>query len=256
MEYKKYANKKGRVLIGGGPRDRQAQAIASRIQSQQHTSGGADSDYIIQELRKELDALKAKPVDASLFTGEQVDGEIRKAVAEAINDIKKHYEGEVSRLEGSNKKLIESVEALNKEKDHLINKHYSFEKDVKEIKEEKVELEKAKQALEERILAKDEIIEVLKRDTSGGGDSQALYKIIEDQGKRIEELTIAVRSGGEVLIEDDPNRPQMEDTFVDPLEEDAGNELESFIDVEDVSLDEKEDMQEKVNKLKEIMGRM
>ena len=47
----------------------------------------------------------------------------------------------------------------------------------------------------------------------------------------------------------------MEETFVDPLELDA-RELEHKIIVEDVSPKKKEDMANKVNKLKSLMGKL
>ena len=55
-------------------------------------------------------------------------------------------------------------------------------------------------------------------------------------------------------ISTDPDRPKMENIFVDPLDKDSGDNLESFIKVEDISKKEKEDISNKVNKLKNLIG--
>jgi hypothetical protein len=55
-----------------------------------------------------------------------------------------------------------------------------------------------------------------------------------------------------VSVETD--RPQMETVFIDPLEGDAGEGLEAHIDVEEVSIEQKENIQDKVSKLKNLLG--
>jgi len=260
MKYQKEFHKKGRVLVGGGPRDRQA-AVQRGMAGPAYSP---DSDYIIQELRKEILELKSKTASTGKgdFTGEQVDEEVRKAVAEALKESEGYFKNKVKELEGNNKKFLENMERLNKDKDQLDQKlrakRERLNKTQYEFEEIKIKLKEAEGRLklaDEKIEAKDEIIEVLKKENEGGGtDTTELQKIIEAQNKKIEDLTMAVVAGGDVVIEDDPDRPQIEDVFVDPLEDGSSEGLVSHIEVEDVSPEKKEDMKEKVSKLKEIMG--
>ena len=55
-----------------------------------------------------------------------------------------------------------------------------------------------------------------------------------------------------VSVETD--RPQMETVFIDPLEGGVGDNLESHIDVEGVSVVQKENIRDKVSKLKNLLG--
>ena len=93
--------------------------------------------------------------------------------------------------------------------------------------EEVNELKKEIAVLKQNLVGKKELIETLKHRTS--------TFVVED-------------------IEQD--RPQMEQQFVDPLEENAGKGLKSHIDVTDILVGEKENMSEKVDKLKGLLGKL
>jgi cell fate (sporulation/competence/biofilm development) regulator YmcA (YheA/YmcA/DUF963 family) len=105
--------------------------------------------------------------------------------------------------------------------------------------------------------------------------------IIKDMNSRIEDITdnfnkkiksleeiISVKS---LIIDDLKNsrshhrdddneaktvgeRPVMEDVFVDPLDSGSGKHLKSFISIESLSVGGKEETENKINKLKKILG--
>ena len=90
-----------------------------------------------------------------------------------------------------------------------------------------------------------------------------LYKYVSSQESYydkdiiIKELKEAMASGGSRVVvpeEADPDRPKMESVFIDPLDKNAGSSLVSHITIEDVSIDEKEKMEDKAAKLRNILG--
>lgn len=193
MEYFKEVEKTdGRVLRTGGPRDLQKQQKLDR-----------ESSFLVERLRKEIENLKAQPVTQTavfegLFTPEQVDAEIRKAVKDALNESKEGY-GKKAKKVG--KKLKEVEEKL------------------KELQENK--------------------------------DSE-IKDLLEEQNRKIEELSrLRLNEQGEY---EDPERPKIEEVFIDPLEDDAGEGLIPHIEIEDISAVKKEKMQQKVDKLRDLIG--
>jgi hypothetical protein len=116
---KEIIKKDGRKLITGGPRDQQRRL----------REANRGQELLIEELRKEISQLKTLPstqaptVNEKLFSGEQVDNEIRKAVTEAlekkekeINKLKK----ELEKIRFQNVELksdVKSQEKLIEEKD-------------------------------------------------------------------------------------------------------------------------------------------
>ena len=87
-----------------------------------------------------------------------------------------------------------------------------------------VKLKKQIAVLEQEVEGKEELINILK--------------------------TRPVIIDGEIVT--DPDRPQMEQAFVDPLEEDAGKGMKASIKIETVVKDE--EVGAKVNKLKDLLG--
>lgn len=193
MKYFKEVEKTdGRVLRTGGPRD---------LQKQQKLD--SESSFLIERLRKEIDGMKTQPVmqtavSEGLFTPEQVDEEIRKAVKDALNESKEGYGKKAKKIA---KELIEA------------------EAQIKELKDKK---------------------------------NSEIKALLEEQNRKIEELSrLRLTDKGEY---EDPERPKIEEVFIDPLEDDAGERLIPHIEIEDVSTAEKEKMQDKVDKLKELMN--
>jgi hypothetical protein len=92
------------------------------------------------------------------------------------------------------------------------------------------------------------------------GDVAELKKQIavleqELEGKRELIETLKTRPAiinGEIIT--DPDRPQMEQVFIDPLEKNAGEGMKASIQVETIVKDE--EVGEKVNKLKDLLGKL
>jgi len=115
---------------------------------------------------------------------------------------------------------------------------------VKEIEELKLKLKKSEEN-EETLLKKLENIE------KAGNDN--ITRLLKKQVETLENLNIPTTIEHKEILAD-PDRPQIEADFIDPLEKHAGEGLELHINVKDVSSNEKEDMVEKVDKLKQLMG--
>ena len=63
-------------------------------------------------------------------------------------------------------------------------------------------------------------------------------------------------SAKEEVYYEDPERPKMETTFIDPLEKDADDGLTAHIDAEEVEVKEKDKIYSNVEKLKGLMGKL
>ncbi len=74
--------------------------------------------------------------------------------------------------------------------------------------------------------------------------------------RRIEELTRAVAASKDSDIGLDPDRPQMEEIFIDPLSKDSGKNLESHVDIKDSTSKEKVNVDVQVDKLKNLLGKL
>ncbi len=73
-----------------------------------------------------------------------------------------------------------------------------------------------------------------------------------------EELITILKSRSHInnITEEGSDRPKMEQQFIDPLEKDSGKGLKSHIDIADVTTSEKDNMSEKVDKLKNLLGKL
>ncbi len=114
----------------------------------------------------------------------------------------------------------------------------------KEIEELKLSLKKSKEN-EETLLKKLEDINKTR--------NEDITRLLKEQVEKLENLNISTTTRYEEIIVD-PDRPQIEEMFIDPLETHSGKGLELHIDVKDVSSGEEEDMFEKVDKLKQLLG--
>jgi len=116
-----------------------------------------------------------------------------------------------------------AVEQAVKETTTSLNKSNQSSMSIEEGSELKEEIA----VLKQNLIGKEELIETLK--------------------------SKVVVSGAEIV---DHERPKMEQQFIDPLEKDAGKGLKSHIDITDVTASEKENMSEKVDKLKNLLGKL
>lgn len=248
----------GRMLRSGGPRDLQRKQMSS-----------IDESLIIKELKSQINDLMSQLNSKGRFTGEEVDDEIRKAVKSAVDYTKKSYNEKISNF----KKQVEELKKVNTELSNNVTSLNSREvgllSEIKSIKSDnKVLLDKVDskyrgimdrlnskiESLNKTIEAKDEIIKVLKnRDLEGAISGDDLAGLIKDQNEKIERLSEAVASGDDFVS--DPDRPKMEEIIIDPLEKDAGKGLKSHITVKKSESDKKDDVQDKVKKLKGLLGK-
>ena len=240
MRYKKdFVKSDGRQLLKGGPRDQQLRAKA--------LSESALTDTLIDqiaELKSEVIRLESGGVGTTpkgLFTPEQVDEEIRKAVSQAMAEatISLKKSGPDPNVEQLIKKYKEQIVQLQSTNDDFSRMHKSIANENTELKdkldkqkqflEEATELQRKIAVLEQELAGKEEVIETLKSRPA----------IIN----------------GEIMMEEDPDRPQMEQAFIDPVEDGAGDGLTSNIISREITRDVDDgEIGEKVNKLKDLLG--
>lgn len=115
---------------------------------------------------------------------------------------------------------------------------------AKVVKEETKKLNDEITSLKEIIKNKDELITTLKSQTA---DYNKLTVLLTEATKK---LNSGVVIPDEPIVESD--RPAMEEVFVDPST--SNEKLESHIGVETVKGTEKKQMDDKVNKLKNLLG--
>ena len=237
IQYKKqFVKSDGRKLMRSGPRDMQARA----------SGGGTDPELVqlltdqITELKAEILAMKSRSGDAAppgFFSPEQVDEEIRKAVEAAVAETAMSLKGNTKNADLAPlvKEYKTQILELQKGNDGLTKLHAKMAEENKTLKEQLAKLE------------------------AETGDFVELKKqiaVLEQEIKGKEELIQALRTApaiidGEVAV--DPDRPQMEQVFVDPLEENAGEGMKSSINIEEVT--NEDDVENKVDKLRDLLGK-
>jgi len=241
IPYKKqFVKSDGRKLNRSGPRD---------MQSRVDVSGGSTDTALVgllttqlAELKSEILAMKSRSGDAppaGFFSPEQVDEEIRKAVQQAVAEAAislKAGDGQNSNMAELVKEYKTQIVGLQEGNDNLSRLHNGMTKESTALKEkisalevelvDVAELKKQIAVLEQELTGKDEVIEILK-------SRPAIYD-------------------GEVIT--DPDRPQMEQVFVDPLEEDSGKGLKSSISIETITKDE--EVTGRVDKLRGLLGKL
>jgi len=234
---KEFVKPDGRKLVSGGPRDLQRRQAGQPLPE-------LDLNNLKKEfhtLREELIKARLQKVPKGFFSPEQVDEEIRKAVEQAVAETmllsKKTNQNNNQNVEQSVQKYKIQIFELQKSKDALIKTNKTevsnntvLKEQVKKLEvdlNEANELKKDIAVLKQNLIGKEELIETLKSKV----------------GSFVEEMV-------------DTNRPKMEQRFIDPLEKDAGEGLESHIDITDVTASEKDNMSEKVDKLKNLLGKL
>jgi chromosome segregation ATPase len=219
ITYNKQKITKDRLISTSGPRDRQ-------IKQQQMSQ--YDNSDLIAELRNQISNLQDKLASSQSggWTDDQVNAEIVKAIKE-----------ETSKYKSENEALILEVSSHEKKLRSAKTKIELLEKDVK--------------SLEEKLDDKNKLIDELKKRKSSETDNN-VTALITEATKKIEALSLQVASSNDITTQ--PDRPQMETVFVDPIEKES--KVESHFDVEDISTSEKEALEEKKNKLKSLLGKL
>ena len=236
ITYNKQVITKDRRVMPSGPRDRQRkQQMEQMVQ--------ADHSELITELRNQITALQDRlaTVPSGGYSAEQVNVEIMKALKEETAELnkqhveeKKHYDKKISELNKEIKAHEKSIVSYEKE-------IASLEKDVSVLKEKLIEKVKRIEFLEEQKPVTDNNVTAL----------------LAEATKKIETLSLQMASAGTadaVIL--DTNRPQMETVFVDPIEKEAKVEKHFDVEVEDVTTNKKEEMAGKVDKLKNLLGKL
>ena len=225
---KEYVKKNGRRLGGSSPRDLQKRQIQ---QSDVY-------ENLIEDLRKEISNLKKElqnnPVEKiGTFTAEQVDADINRVVNETIKELTTKHKDE------SEKKETAFLEFSLKTK-------LKYNKIILEKETECKKLVAAKEKLLTDLRDQNKSLVEKLCEIKESSDPDILNKLTTLL------LEITEKTPSNITVKSD--RPQMEPTFVDPLEIDAGEGLKSHIDVEEVSVVQKENIQDKVSKLKNLLG--
>ena len=237
IPYKKqFVKSDGRKLNRSGPRDMQTRATS-----------GTDPDLVqfltdqVTELKAELIAMKSRGGDTvppGFFSPEQVDEEIRKAVEAAVSEAALSFKGQTKNADMAElvREYKKQIVELQRGNDNLTKLHSTMAKENTDLKEnikqlesesvDVVELQKQIAVLEAQLKSKDDLIDTLKSRPA-----------IMPEGP----------------VEPDPDRPQMEQVFVDPLEENAGEGLKSNINIETIT--KEEDLNGKVDKLRDLLGK-
>lgn len=185
-------------------------------QRQKQELFAGSTNIIIEELITQIKSLKGG------YRGESKSGGYFTA-EEVDEEIRKAVEQTLVEATPSLQKYKLRLAELQERNDLLKDKIKEIKKDNKDFDVLKKEINMLKQI----IVDKEELIEVLKT-----------------QPAIIDGVTVGVE------------RPQMEQQFIDPLEKDAGRGLKSHIDIKDISYDKKENMNEKVDKLKKLVGNL
>lgn len=243
MEYnKEFRAKPGRQITVSSPRD---------VRKRQAAKGSDGA--LIMELQRQISDLRDQfKAGTGGMTPEKVDDEIRKAVKGAVGETEGRYKPLLaeskSREEALRINISNLSESLNEEKN--IHKK-DLEKALKDMESRYnntiSSLEDRLKLAEDRVAEKDGKLEELKVERN-----DTVKRMLEEYTRKLDELTKTISI--EKLGVDDPDRPKMEEVFIDPLEADAGSDLESHVEIEDVSLAKKKNMKGKVDKLKNLMG--
>jgi hypothetical protein len=231
ITYNKNVVTKDRRIMPSGPADRQRKQRMQ--QSGQDTSLIEELRNQIAILQKQLSERGSASVDTSeFFTADQVNDEIVKAIKVETAVVKSKYEVEINKLKSE-------VSRLESENNSL-----------------KISAEKEVASLKEIIKDKDLVIEQLKStSTNVGMSEEKLTSMFEEATKKLESMALASMASGEYSGPLGENRPKMEPVFVDPIEKES--EVEKHLEIiEDVSITEKEEMNNKVSKLKNLLGKL
>jgi len=253
MEYRKEVrNKPGRQLGTSSPRD-----VRRRQQEK-----GSDAALIVELQRQISDLRDQFKVGTGGITPEDVDAEIRKSVKAAVAETKAYYEPLLAESKRREEALREKLKNLKDQAgSSLSEERESHRQEVEKRTRDLQERYNSKvSSLEDRLRIAEDKLEDKQRqlDDVKAEKDETIKKLLEEHTKKLEALTERVSM--EKLGVDDPDRPSMEDVFVDPLEDGAGSDLEAHIkyeeevDLEDASTKKKKNMSSKVNRLRDLMG--
>lgn len=249
------------------PKDRRIQTHGPRDLQRKQAAGPEVDMRLVAELQATIASLKEelnrKPTaQDGMFTADQVNDEIIKAVKIETADLKETYEEKLKVIEiekinltNTNRELKEKLEAAESKVSLGISEAEAKYKEVADNIKVKYDLlleerDTKISNLKEKVEDKNNLIKKLESNTSSGLSQEQMEKMLAEMTEKMQGLALAA---GHSIEDVDPDRPQMETVFIDPIEKE--DKVESHITVEeDVSTTKKEEMATQVNKLKNLLG--
>jgi uncharacterized coiled-coil protein SlyX len=251
------------------PKDRRIQTHGPRDLQRKQAAGPEVDMRLVAELQATIASLREelnrKPAAApeGMFTAEQVNDEIIKAVKIETADLKEKYEEKLKAIEidkinltNSNRELKEKLEVIEQKTSESITEVEAKYKDAADNIKTKYDLlleerDSKISNLKEKIENQDNLIKKLESsNTTGGLSQEQMQKMLAEVTDKMQSLALAA---GHNIEDVDPDRPKMETVFIDPIEK--AEDVESHITVEeDVSITKKEEMAAQVSKLKNLIG--
>ena len=238
--------KDGRVLKPTGPR---AMQLKAAMKAQESETVALLKEQI-KDLMEIIASNKTGNVVPTGFTAEEVDREINKAVETAVIETEKKFSEQIADLEEELKFV--KAEFRKYRQNYNVDSFKELQDSVSELKDTIAELQNNVTSLKVKLESKDEIIDTLKNHVSpGGGD---LNEIMERLANKVDAIANSAFEGEEFI--DDPNRPQLETKFIDPLSVEDEPEFEPHVSVDEEKVEPQgENINDKVSKLKDILGK-
>lgn len=172
-----------------------------------------------------------------------------------IEDLREEIDDLKKKLRNSLSKKTEMFTA--EQVDNDINE--VLEKTIKELTaKHESRLGQQEASFKESIIVKDDLIADLKNQNKLLVEN--MCKVKESGGSEIiDKLTVLLKEAAEraVLNQDtvlEPSRPKMKKVVIDPLESGMGEGLKSNISIKNISIPQKESVESKVSKLRELLG--
>jgi DNA repair exonuclease SbcCD ATPase subunit len=254
MRYHKEIPKQGRILMSSGPRDQQKRIKLQTQPAAQPTTNQEEMLKLREEIVSLKERLAARPdAPVGTYTAEDLDQAVNDALPE-INQLKEANETLQKTVQAKERQYEEIVKKLG-ERDQGIS---ALQADLANEKQKNASKDKAHEELSKELTAANNAVVVAEAKIETLTEKiESLKEVIKTKDDVIETLKkaapVIVYGDGPAVVED-PDRPKMDEVFIDPLESDAGSKLESHINVEDTKTSQKVNVADKVNKLKGLMG--
>jgi DNA repair exonuclease SbcCD ATPase subunit len=184
---------------------------------------------------------------------QQLENQLRSDNSGLIDELRSQI-AELKRQLSDAPKGGYTVDQVNEEIEKAIKAELSEIRAKLEIKEHNIRgLNKEIARLESELVEKNKTIKELRNQKPVTDNN--VTALLAEATKKIEALSTQVlnSTGQEAII--DPDRPQMEAVFVDPIERDSKVEKHFDVEKEDKT-NKKEEMAGKVDKLKNLLGKL
>jgi len=207
--------------------------------------------YNKQVITKDRRVMPSGPRDRQIK--QQLENQLRSDNSGLIDELRNQI-AELKRQLSDAPKGGYTVDQVNEEIEKAIKAELSEIRAKLEIKEHNIRgLNKEIARLESELVEKNKTIKELRNQKPVTDNN--VTALLAEATKKIEALSTQVlnSTGQEAII--DPDRPQMEAVFVDPIERDSKVEKHFDVEKEDKT-NKKEEMAGKVDKLKNLLGKL